>query len=199
MITQKQQIKRLFFVSSTGVYSQKTGEWVDEDSAVEPTDDAGRYLLEGEARVIRSAFPGTVVRFAGIYGPQRFRLLERITRGEEFCAQNGSQYTNLIHEMDCVAILDHLMQIPDPENIYLAVDCQPVDRCFLVTWLASQLHAPEPKKIPDKSLPARLLRSNKRCSNRRLLESGYRFIYPTFQDGYAPLLRNWNDSRVRRQ
>ena len=82
LATQEQQINRLFFVSSTGVYGQMNGEWVDEDSMADPAHDAGKYLLEGEARVHSSSYSGTVIRFAGIYGPGRVQLLERIGRGD---------------------------------------------------------------------------------------------------------------------
>jgi nucleoside-diphosphate-sugar epimerase len=194
LLSQKQNIQRIFFISSTGVYAQNSGEWVDEESETEPNHAAGEYLLQGEHRVIESPYPGTIVRFAGIYGPKRLRLLERVSDGKEFCAEDRTQYINLLHEADCAAILDHLMLVSRPRDLYLAVDCFPVDRCLLVTWLAGQLGAPQPRSVPADSLPPRVLRSNKRCSNRRLLESGYCFIYPTFQEGYAPLVGTWKDT-----
>ena len=194
LVAQKQEVKRIFFVSSTGVYSQQSGEWVDEDSPTQPKYPTGKYLLEGERLINDCRYPGTIVRLAGIYGPGRARLLERVTLGKEACPQDRIQYTNLIHLSDCVGILGHLMHLPHPAQLYVAADCEPVDRCVLVHWLASQLKAPKPSMLPEASLPPRLLRSNKRCSNRRLLESGYEFSYPTFRDGYSSLIRDYKCS-----
>ena len=72
---------RIVMVSSTAVFAQQAGEWVDETSPTEPTHFSGRRLLEGE-QVIRSGpIPATVVRLAGIYGPRRTRLVERVRSG----------------------------------------------------------------------------------------------------------------------
>ena len=61
----------MFFTSSTGVYAQTHGEWVDEDSPTEPVRYAGKRLLEGERLLLSGPFPATIVRLAGIYGPGR--------------------------------------------------------------------------------------------------------------------------------
>ncbi|MGH7860318.1 MAG: NAD-dependent epimerase/dehydratase family protein, partial [Candidatus Binatia bacterium] len=61
--------RRFLFTSSTGVYGQLEGEWVDETSPAEPRDSTGRILLEAETLVHAAPFPSTVVRFGGIYGP----------------------------------------------------------------------------------------------------------------------------------
>jgi len=196
LVAQDQQLSRLFFVSSTGVYSQQTGEWVDEGSSAQAGHATGKYLLEGEARIRNSPYPGTVIRLAGIYGPGRTRLLDKVIRGEEACPDDRIQYTNLIHLADCTAMMNHLMYLPRPEEIYLGCDCEPVDRCVLLRWLATKLNAPEPRTVPAASLSPRLLRSNKRCSNRRLLDSGFTYSYPTFRDGYGPLIKIYQSRRA---
>jgi nucleoside-diphosphate-sugar epimerase len=185
---QSQEVKRFFFISSTGVFAQQRGEWVDERSPAEPTYAAGRYLLEGERRVTSCPYPGTIVRFAGIYGPERVRLVERVSQGREHFPTDRTQYTNLVHQDDCAFILDHLIHVPRPEPLYLAVDCQPVERSVLIKWIARQLGVSIPESVPSKSLPRRMLRSNKRCRNHLLLESGFRFTYPDFKSGYRPII-----------
>jgi nucleoside-diphosphate-sugar epimerase len=70
LVRGNQEPDRIFFVSSTAVYEQSEGEWVDERSPAEPTHFSGRRLLEAEAVLMDCPFPGTVVRFAGIYGPR---------------------------------------------------------------------------------------------------------------------------------
>jgi nucleoside-diphosphate-sugar epimerase len=192
LVEQGQTLTRLIFVSSTGVYAQQSGEWVDEDSPAEPTHASARYLLEGETRVKNSPFPSAVVRFGGIYGPGRIRLLERISIGKEAYPQDRTQYTNLIHLDDCVGILSHLMGLCNTAPLYVAVDMEPVDRRVLLHWLADRLHAPKPHMLPSSSLPSRQLRSNKRCNNRRLIDSGYHFLFPTFKEGYGSLIKNFS-------
>lgn len=194
---QDQKLARLVFVSSTGVYAQQAGEWVDEDSPAEPTHASARYLLEAETRVKNSPFPSAVVRFGGIYGPGRIRLLKRISIGKEAYPQDRTQYTNLIHLDDCVGILSHLMGLCNTAPLYVAVDMEPVDRRILLHWLADRLHAPKPHMLPSSSLPSRQLRSNKRCSNRRLIDSGYRFRFPTFREGYEDLIEDFNRQSER--
>ena len=194
LTNQSKSLQRIFYVSSTGVYAQTRGEWVDESSPVQPTHPSGEYLLKGEQLLDRCLYPGTVVRFAGIYGPGRTRLLRRVNQGQEPCRDDAAQYANLIHQDDCAAVLQHLLSLPQAEPLYVAVDSEPVNRCKLIGWLARQLDAPPPAKVPPEQLSKRQLRSNKRCRNQRLLQSGYRFIYPNFRSGYAELITDFKRS-----
>ncbi len=94
---------------------------------------------------------------------------------------------NLVHRDDCVGILRHLLELEDPAPLYLGVDSEPVVRDELLDWLAERLGIPPPERgaaEPD----VRRGRGSKRCSNARLLASGYRLRRPTFRDGYADLL-----------
>jgi nucleoside-diphosphate-sugar epimerase len=185
---QKQQPKRIFFASSTSVYGQKDGEWVDESSSAEPASFAGRRLLEGEALLRDGPFAATVVRFGGIYGPRRAGLVERLRSGRVVFQQEPPRYTNRIHRDDCAGALRHLMLLPAPEELYLGVDCEPADEATVYRWLAGVLGAPPPRPgTPDATAePERV--GSKRCRNQRLLESGYAFRYPTFREGYAAVL-----------
>ena len=180
--------KRAFFTSSTAVYIQKNGEWIDEDSPAEARHFSGSRLLEAERFVSESPFPWTVVRFSGIYGPTRARLIEQIKRGELTASGASVHYTNRIHRDDCAGLLHHLMLLESPRGLYLGSDHEPARLCDVVRWLARQLEVSEanftrgPWKAGDR------FRSNKRCRNARVLESGYHFRYPTYRDGYADLL-----------
>ncbi len=180
--------RRLFFVSSTGVYAQSKGEWVDEDSPTEPPHHSGRRLLQGEELVLGGPVPASVVRFAGIYGPRRTRMVERVRGGSATYQRSPTLWTNRIHRDDCAGVLRHLMGLEQPESLYIGVDCEPAADRTVLEWLAGAVGAPPPRPAGSGERPTRAARSNKRCRNQRLLDSGYRFVYPTFREGYRAVL-----------
>lgn len=180
---------RLLFTSSTSVYAQNGGEWVDEASPTEPRGFAGRRLLEGERLVLDGLFPATVVRLGGIYGPGRTRLVDKVRRGEALCTEGPPHYTNRIHSEDAAALLAHLGSLPECETLYLGVDGRPADRCEVVRWLARHLGAPAPRAVAREDQGPRAPAGSKRCSNRKLLATGYRFLYPSYREGYSALVR----------
>ena len=174
-------LRRVFFTSSTAVYGQNDGAWVDEDSATEPPRFNGRVLLEAEAILRDAPETGINVRLSGIYGPGRTRLVRKVWEGEA-TATDG--WTNRIHVEDCAGALHHLMRIADPKALYLGSDNQPVTTATVVTWLSAELGVATPP-------PAETERFNKRCRNARLRETGYRFEHPSFRDGYRPIVREF--------
>lgn len=178
---------RFIFVSSTSVYAQNAGEWVDEDSPTEPEQFSGKRLLEGERLARSGPTPAVIVRFAGIYGPGRGRLRRRVIEGKP-CQQTPPLFTNRIHRDDCAAVLDHLVTLEAPDETYIGVDCEPAPQCAVMDWLAARLGVPAPPRVDSRGASDAQTRSNKRCRNARLLASGYRFIYPSYREGYAKIL-----------
>ncbi|MEX1032380.1 MAG: sugar nucleotide-binding protein [Cellvibrionaceae bacterium] len=177
--------KLTLFVSSTSVYGQNQGEWVDENSPTEPSTFRGQAVLGGEELVRNSTLDSCIVRFSGIYGPGREHLINQVRRGDFGAEDEG--YSNRIHADDCAGVLSHLIQRKlngeDMESLYLASDCEPAPLADVKWWLAKQMGFPvgdQPDRIE--------LCGNKRCSNERLLGSGYEFKYPSFQEGYAELM-----------
>jgi len=178
---------RLILVSSTGVYGRDDGAWVDETTPPEPRGFSGEILLEGERRLLAGSLPAVVVRFAGIYGPSRALFVDALRRGEVRREAGPPRPINLVHRDDCVGILRHLLVLEDPAPLYLGVDSEPVARDELLDWLAERLGIAQPERGSAEP-GARRGRGSKRCSNARLLASGYRLRRPTFRDGYADLL-----------
>lgn len=189
LAAQGQRPRRLLFTSSTAVYDQNDGSWVDEDSPCEPRHFAGRRLLEAERLVLSAPFPAIVVRLAGIYGPGRGQLVAGVRNGTAACPDGPPVYTNRIHRDDCAGVLRHLATVPDPRPVYLAADHEPADNGTVLRWIAEQLQVPPPPVRPAAELRSWERGSSKRCRNERLTASGYRFRFPTFRDGYAAILR----------
>lgn len=182
-----QSVRRLIFVSSTSVYGQSKGEWIDENSPTKPGQFSGKRLLEGERLVLGSSIQGLVVRFGGIYGRGANRLLQQVLKGSP-CQESPPLYTNRIHRDDCVEVLRHLLTLSEPEQIYLGVDSEPATQCAVMDWLAKQLGVPVPPRSAATASRGERLRTSKRCRNARLLATGYRFLYPSFRDGYQAIL-----------
>jgi len=182
-----QPVARLVLVSSTAVYGQKDGEWVDEDSPTRPDHFSGRVMLEAEQVALQGPYPATVLRFGGIYGPGRTRLIEGVRRGDP-CNDDPPAFTNRIHRDDCAGVLQHVIALERPARVYLGVDSRPAPQCEVRDWLAARLGVPSPRRI-SAAPGAAPQRGNKRCRNERLLASGYRFLYPSYREGYAAVLR----------
>ncbi|HVF90910.1 MAG TPA: SDR family oxidoreductase [Blastocatellia bacterium] len=186
---QGQSPRRIFFTSSTSVYAQSSGEWVDEASPAEPVHSSGSRVLEGEGLLLNSSYPVTILRLGGIYGPTRARLIDSVRMGTATCDDGPPTYANRIHLDDCAGALRHLMGLKAPGSIYLGVDNEPADQCAVLRWLATKLGAAQPRLAKsERDMESRAFRSNKRCNNARLIASGYVFRYPTFREGFASLL-----------
>jgi nucleoside-diphosphate-sugar epimerase len=187
LLAQGQRPRRLLFTSSTVVYGQKEGEWVDEGSPVSAEPFTRRLLLEGERLVGEGPFPGVAVRLAGIYGPGREGLIRSLREGTAVSPEGPTRYTNRIHRDDVAGVLRHLMGMERPEPLYIGVDHEPSDRGEVLHWLAKEMGFPPPRVGP--AVEYRRDPGNKRCSNARLLAAGYRFRHPTFREGYAAILK----------
>lgn len=178
--------KQVVFVSSTGVYAQDGGQWVDEYSLTQPLRWSGRVMLEAEQLAQASGIPCTLVRLAGIYGGQRQQFLRRVQAG--YHAQGSvNRYTNRIHEQDAISLLAHLLrQLTDGvqlEAVYIGVDDCPVEQQEVVVWLQQQLGV-----SGNEDLRLGKPGSSKRCSNALAKSSGWQPLYKDFRQGYLELL-----------
>jgi nucleoside-diphosphate-sugar epimerase len=183
------RLTRLIFTSSTSVYAQADGEWVDEASPTQPTRFSGRILLEGEQLLRSSPLPSTVLRLGGIYGPGRTRLVESVSSGRARCRDGAPHFTNRIQRDDAAGAIRHLMFASNPPDLVLGVDGAPADECDVLCWLAERIGAPSPAAAPpngDSQAGKSMRRAgSKRCRNARLLASGYEFRVPDYRVGYA--------------
>lgn len=180
--------EQVLFVSSTSVYAQSQGETINENSPAQPHRFSGQIMCQAEQRLLNSPLAGSVVRLSGIYGPGRERLINQVRDGYTV-AQHPAVFTNRIHRDDAAGVLAFLIEQHQRGNtlhdIYLASDDEPAALFDVMAWLAQRLEV-----TPSRQLDASARRrSNKRCSNARLKAQGYRFLYPSFREGYGALLK----------
>ena len=185
----------MLFVSSTAVYGDAGGDWIDETTTPEPGGFSGRIIREAEDLLV-SRLDGTgitpvVLRLGGIYGPGRTRLIDQV-RGGSAVIPAEPRFTNRIHRDDAAAAIVHLCTMdPVPAPVYLGVDNEPAEMGEVLRFLAAELGLPQPPSGASEGggqsgEPSR--GGNKRCSNALLRSTGFEFTYPSFREGYRDIL-----------
>lgn len=182
-----QMIEGFILVTSTAVYHQNQGEWVDESSETLPTTFSGKKLLQAEDILVKSAVKGVAVRLGGIYGPGRERLIKKVRKGCEL-NKNTPMYTNRIHRDDCAGLLSYIIQQIDNgsevADCYIGVDSHPVSEWDVLCAIAGMLDVDSPVHCED----SKVRHQNKRCKNDRIRALGYEFIYDHYQEGYQAVI-----------
>ncbi len=183
---------RLIYVSSTGVYGDCRGEWIDERTPCYPERAGGRACLAAEEALLAHPRGGdaVILRMAGIYGPGRIPSRETLEKGGTLSAP-ASGWLNLIHVDDAATVVLAAEKAEAGPRHYLVSDGSPVPRRDYYRHLAKLLDAPPPRFAkPDATLPAAVrATSDKRVSNARLrAELGVRLAYPSFREGLAEIV-----------
>ena len=170
---------RFLYVSSTSVYGQTDGSVVTEDSPTNPVEDSGKIILDAEA-VLRAAVPDAVVlRFAGIYGPDRVLRRQALLAGEPLVG-DADKWLNLIHVADGVrAVLAAEARSPAGAT-YLVADGTPVRRRDFYTRAAELLGAPPARfdHRPADGEPNRRIDAGKIRT-----ECGFAPEFPSYREG----------------
>jgi nucleoside-diphosphate-sugar epimerase len=179
-----QRPSRIVFTSSTSVYGQRRGEWVDEESPTHPRGFAGEIMLTAERLLHGSRYPSTVVRLGGIYGPGRTSLVQHVEAGKAIPVYDAPQYGNRIHRDDAAGAVAHVLGLEAPAPTYLGVDDEPADRAEVLRWIAARMG----RSLPEEPASAPPRAGSKRCRNALLRASGYAFERPTYREGYADLI-----------
>jgi nucleoside-diphosphate-sugar epimerase len=169
-------------VGSTGVYDTVTdGRWVDERMPTPGAGFAARRLAQGE-RLLQARVPfARVLRLGGIYGPERTRMVRSVLDGDARRPMVET-FTNRIHRDDAARAAIHLLEA-EP-GIYLGVDHAQAPLADVQRWIAERAGVPVPPPATEPSMR----RSRKRCDGGKLRRSGFSFAYPTYREGYAPIV-----------
>ncbi|HUH29804.1 MAG TPA: NAD-dependent epimerase/dehydratase family protein [Rhodanobacter sp.] len=176
-------LQRVLLVSSSAVYGEHAAAWVDEDTPTAPLAFNGTLLRDVEQWLTAQPVRSVVLRLAGLYGPGRLQLLERLRAGLVGVPRATPHWANRLHVDDAAAAIVHVLQLADPLPLYLGVDDTPLPLDVLYDHLATLIGAPLP---PDGPAPANV--GSKRLSNARLRASGFVPQWPDARVGYAALL-----------
>lgn len=193
----RQKCRRLVYISSTSVYGQDNGEFVNEFSAVSPSEENGRICRDAEVVVwehfrradqeVRTG-EAVVLRLAGIYGPGRLLAREQQLRSGELLEGNPDAWLNLIHVEDAVQAVLGAEKLGQSGADYLICDDRPIRRREYYAALAAQLKLapPEFEKLAADAPEHRQF--NKRCVNRRMREELHvELRFPTVIEGLRHL------------
>lgn len=190
----------IVYVSTTGVFHQSDGRWVDEQSPAWPTREGGRVHLQAESLLHQSRpkSPWTILRFAGIYGPGRVPRSADVIAGRPIAIPNSGSatggYLNLIHVDDGAAAVMGAWRKSQRQlapRLYLVCDDRPVARVDFYREIARLTRSPEPTFVdPPADAPARMRSdADKRICNRAMKRDFLpKMAFPTFREGLAAVL-----------
>jgi nucleoside-diphosphate-sugar epimerase len=194
-------VGRFIYISTTGVYGNAGGDWVDEETPPDPQRDGGRASLAAEQVLAESSFAdrSIVLRLAGIYGPGRIPFLDKLRAGEPIPAVSTG-HLNLIHVEDAAAVVvaaaAELVQgtgdkLNRKRRVFCVSDGNPVERGAYYHEVARLVGAPPPTFVtPDLNSPrAARAEADRRVKNTRMLaELGVPLAFPDYRAGLAAIL-----------
>ncbi|KAL9250624.1 YeeZ-like protein [Drosera capensis] len=198
------ELRWLCYLSSTSVYGDSKGAWVDEDSPPNPTSRSAELRLDAEEGWLRLGadlgLSTRVLRLGGIYGPGR-SAIDTILKHEPFTESKkrrmSKTYTSRVHVADICQVLKASIFAPISRSIYNVVDDDPTSRAEVFTFaqeliekrwpgLVLQIDHPVTSDVAEeKSIPT----DEKRVSNALIKkELGIRLLYPSYRSGLQAIL-----------
>ena len=199
-LARHQGLARLIYLSSSSVFGDHQGQWVDEESPLLPTSSLGKIRADIEAFLLQSQtdFPIQIARIVGIYGPGR-SLVDRIKRDSFTLVDRGRKVTNRIHVFDLASALLAIASAgPLTHQVFNFTDGHPQTLRDVVEFICTELSLPFPPEESLQEYAARTKNPNSlarwkntvRVRNQRLRkELGYSFTYPDVFAGTQAILR----------
>lgn len=184
------------YISTSGVYGDCAGDWVDETRVIAPESERARRRVDAEAQIAEFAPHAVILRAPGIYGPNRLPI-SRIREREPVLSDADGGWSNRIHIDDLAGIAHRAATERWPHSIYNACDGQPTRLSTYYDSLADMLGVDAPPRISWSEAEQRFseirlsfLRESRRLSNARLLtDTDFRFRFADFRAGLAASLK----------
>ncbi len=189
-----ESLQWLGYLSTTSVYGDRNGAWVDEDSPTRPSGERGAWRVKAETQWLGLGVAVNAFRLASIYGPGR-NTLDALAAGTARRIVKPGQVFSRIHVEDLAETLSRAMTRRDPGRVYNVCDDEAAPQDAVVAFAASLLGmTPPPLEAFDAATLSPLARSfyddNKRVANRRIKdELGIVLRYPSYREGFAALSR----------
>lgn len=176
--------RRVIWVSSTRVYREAAGGWVDERAALNTQEPQAAAMVSAEACVRRSA-TATVIRPAGVYGNPDGMLVRKVLSGRGSAAR--ASFGNRIHRHDLARLIVHCLLRDErgecvPPTI-VACDNDPTPTYDVEQWLAQQWGVSLVEEASNERP-----RANRRCRTQLFKKLGFELTYPTWREGYAQVV-----------
>ena len=175
-------LQRVFFVSSTRVYGQRTDQILDENTPAIPADFGGKRLLEAESVLKALSCEAISMRLSGIYGAGRLYLVDMAKDRARWPQEN--HWSNRIHRDDAARFIAFCCEKEQVANSYIVTDDMPTQQYEVLTWLAQQ------QGVDVAHIEAPAVQGGKRLSNQRMRDTGFELHYPNYKIGYAEILKN---------
>lgn len=181
------------YLSTTGVYGDRQGGWVDEESPLAPVNARSARRVAAERDWLGSGLPVEVFRLAGIYGPGR-SAFDRLREGRAQRIVKPGQVFCRIHVDDIAGALGRAARAPEPGRILNLADDLPSPPWEVIAYAAELLGMEPPPEIPFEAaelspMALSFYNESKRVSNRRLREEfGYAPLYPDYRAGLRAIL-----------
>ena len=172
--------RKVIYLSTSGVYGDRGGDWVDEETPPNPQTARAKRRIDAETRLREwgreHGVPVVVVRVGGIYGPGRLPLA-RLRRGEPLLREAECGYTNRIHADDLVSVCIAAAERGGADRVYNVSDGRPGNMTGYFKAVAAHAGLPIPEEIPLTEAKAQLsegmlsyLLESRRMDNRRMVE-----------------------------
>lgn len=183
------------YLSTTGVYGDHDGGWVDETTPLTPQSDRGRQRVVAERQWLETGLPVHIFRLAGIYGPGRGPF-EKVRDGSARRIIKPGQVFGRIHVDDIAQVLEASIRQPNPGAAYNVCDDNPCPPQDVISYAARLLGLPEPPAVAFEEVAPTMTpmalgfySESKRVRNDRIKdELGVRLLYPDYPEGLAALL-----------
>ena len=188
------------YLSTTGVYGDHDGGWVDETTPLTPQSERGRQRVLAENQWQATGLPVHIFRLAGIYGPGRGPF-EKVRDGTARRIIKPGQVFSRIHVDDIAQVLEASIHHPNPGAAYNVCDDNPCPPQEVIAYAAQLLGMPEPPAVPFEQVAPTMTpmalgfySESKKVRNDRIkAELGVKLLYPDYPEGLAALLAGEQD------
>ena len=185
-------VRRLVYISTTGVYGNRNGDYVDETSSLMPQSARAKRRVDAELVLrhwaVSQGVGLTILRVPGIYGPDRLPI-ERLENYIPAIEQQDDAYSNHIHADDLARLICAALVIGKTQRIINACDGSEQKMGDYFDEVANALSLPKPKRLPREEVRAQVspmawsfMSESRRVRNQRIGELKRKLRYPRVKD-----------------